>query len=628
MWLGWASILSGCADDAATAASETTSTSTDGGDSVTWAPATSTSDADTSTSANGDTSSSEATSDGGVVDTTSSDDAASSSESTSTGGEQLDADALFTIDGLARIDLTLDDAAIDSLWAAPSTYVHAGVQIELATGEVLVAPDIGARLKGVYGSFRTLDQKAAFLLRFDEYVPDEEPLGLEKLALNNMVQDPSMIHEQLAYALFRDAGVPAPRSGYARVFVNGELYGLYALVEPADNSAFLETWFGDDEGNLYEGEYGSDLYPGWGPSFDLDNGVDVNFADIEELAAALDGMNTPDTFVDDVDAVIDIGRYLSFAATEIFIGHWDGYAWTRNNYHLYRGPDARWTFLPWGTDQTFFDHLPIWGGDGRIEQMCGASLPCRQQLADAFVAVGTRVVDLGLVERCDQLLGLIDEAMQEDPRKEYGPDTVYWGVDMTRQFLLERAQTVDDQLVCVDPTSVDEDGDDASGCGFDCDDGNPLVFPGAPELCNVADDNCNGVLDDDPGCPQCVTAPANGGGTLAYCFSPRSYAAAEADCVDQGGHLVSIHDQAELDEVVAGAFAVQGNSWWIGLDDLADEGSFVWTDGSPVDFESWAPGEPNDYDQVEDCGHIADWAGGAWNDLYCDAAIPYVCLLP
>lgn len=560
----------------------------------------------------------------------SSDGSASSSSdgSTTTGGAALDADALFTYDGLARIDLTLDDAAVASLDAAPTVYVQADAQIELASGEVLALPDIGVRLKGVYGSFRTLDQKAAFLLRFDHFDPDQEPLGLEKLALNNMVQDPSMIHEQLAYALFRDAGVPAPRSSYARVYVNDELYGLYSTVEATDNSVFLDTWFGNDDGNLYEGEYGSDFYPGWGPSFDLDNGVDVGFADIEALAAAFDAMVDPATFVDDADAVIDLGRYLQFAATEIFIGHWDGYAWTRNNYFVYRGGDGRWTFIPWGTDQTFFDYLPIWGGDGRVERMCGNSLPCRQQLAAEFAAVSQRVVDLDLVERCDQLLALIDEAMQEDPRREYDPPTVYWAIGVAQDFLLNRPQDVENQFVCTDPSAVDDDGDLASGCGFDCNDADPDVYPGAPEQCNAADDDCNGVLDDDPMCPQCITGAALGGGTLAFCFSPRTYADAEADCVDQGGHLASIHSQEIQDNLVARAFEVQVSSWWIGLDDQASEGDYAWTDGTPFDFSAWAGGEPNDAGGGEDCGHVTDWGGGAWNDIGCDAWMPYVCRLP
>ncbi len=537
------------------------------------------------------------------------------------------ADVLFAPDGLARIDLTLGQLAIDAIWAAPSEYVHADAKITLAGGDVLTLPDIGLRLKGKYGSFRTLDQKAAFLLKFDAYDKQQEPLGLEKLALNNMVQDSSMIHEQLAFTLFRAAGVPAPRTSYARVFVNGELYGLYSTVEVLDNSEFLTGWFGGDEGNLYEGEYGSDLEDGYIVTFDQDSGADVGFADLQELKDALDTMVDPDTFFEDASTVIDMDRYVNFSATEIFIGHWDGYAWTRNNYFVYRGTDDRWAFMPWGTDQTFADGLPIWGGDGRVQEMCGASLPCRQKLKTAFEQVAARVTTLDLVNRCDELRALIDDAMIEDPRKEYDEGWVYASIDATKAFLENRPADVTGQLVCVDPTVLDADGDGASGCGADCDDGNPDIYPGGPEVCNLADDNCDGQIDEDPMCPGCVNVPAMGGGTLAFCFKQRGFTDAEADCVAQGGHLASIHDQATQDEVVNGAYSVLGGEWWIGLQDLVSEGSFEWTDGTPLDFQLWNDGEPNNAGE-EDCAHLASWAGGLWNDIPCDVPAYYVCQLP
>ena len=45
---------------------------------------------------------------------------------------------------------------------------------------------------------------------------------------------------------------------------------------------------------------------------------------------------------------------LSFwARSEVLVGHWDGYAGDRNNYHFYREPDGPFVFMPWGTDDTF-----------------------------------------------------------------------------------------------------------------------------------------------------------------------------------------------------------------------------------------------------------------------------------
>ncbi len=543
------------------------------------------------------------------------------------GGSGPTSDALFNSDGIARIDITLSDLAKQSINIAPSEYAHGDAKIQLASGEILTVPNIGVRLKGVYGSFRTLDQKAAFLLKFNQYEKKQKPLGLAKLAVNNMVQDASMIHEHLASTLFRAMNVPAPRAGYARVYVNNELYGLYTTIEVMDSSELLKEWFGDDNGSLYEGAYGSDLEDGLLATFDQDNGPDVGFVDLQELTNALDGMTDPVTFYDEASAVIDMERYTRFAATEIFIGHWDGYAWTRNNYFLYRRESGLWTFLPWGTDQTFADGLNIWGGQGRVETMCGTSLPCRQKLKTAYEDVSAKVGSLSLVAECDKLLTLIDSAMQEDPRKEYDANYVYASVQATKDFLTYRPGDVTNQLPCADPSILDADGDGASGCGIDCNDNDPNVYPGGPEVCNLQDDNCDGQVDEDPMCPGCVNVAASGGGTLAFCFKSRPWVDAETDCVALGGHLASIHSQAEHDEVVSGAYAVAGGEWWIGLTDSAAEGTFVWTDGTPLDFASWNAGEPNNSGD-EDCGHLASWVSGLWNDMPCDAVANYVCRLP
>ena len=138
----------------------------------------------------------------------------------------------------------------------------------------------------------------------------------------------------------------------------------------------------------------------------------------------------------------------------------------RDSYYIYRMPDGRWTFLPWGIDQTFSDYLDLWGGNGRIEQMCLASVPCRLALKDSFVKAIGKVDELGLVAEVDTLKALLTAAIEEDPRKEVDSGTAYAWMQGTKDFLLGRPGDVTARFVCADPTGIDSDGDGAPGCGF------------------------------------------------------------------------------------------------------------------------------------------------------------------
>ena len=58
---------------------------------------------------------------------------------------------------------------------------------------------------------------------------------------------------------------------------------------------------------------------------------------------------------------------------------------------------------------------------------------------------------------------------------------------------------------------------------------------------------------------------------------------------------------------------------------MTTEGTFVWSDGTPLDYTDWEEYEPNDYGNNEDCGIIATFLGLKWNDFGCTRSLPYLC---
>jgi hypothetical protein len=115
-----------------------------------------------------------------------------------------------------------------------------------------------------------------------------------------MVNDGSFLHELVAYSIYRRLGVAAPRVGYTRLLLNGELMGLYAIIETPDD-VWLDRSFKEEDGNLYEADYllypdGSytliDFRPEVDDYFSQEEGEDIGHADIfaiTDLATAAMG---------------------------------------------------------------------------------------------------------------------------------------------------------------------------------------------------------------------------------------------------------------------------------------------------------------------------------------------------
>src|ERR1041385_1362917 len=98
---------------------------------------------------------------------------------------------------------------------------------------------------------------------------------------------------------------------------------------------------------------------------------------------------------------------------------------------------------------------------------------------------------------------------------------------------------------------------------------------------------------------------------------------AEAAAVSMGGHLATVNDAAENDWLAStfSNFGGQPRALWIGLNDAAEEGVFVWSSGEAVTYTHWEEGQPDNggvYYPDED--YVMIWPSpgprspGYWND--------------
>ncbi len=179
-------------------------------------------------------------------------------------------------------------------------------------------------------------------------------------------------------------------------------------------------------------------------------------------------------------------------------------------------------------------------------------------------------------------------------------------------------------LACEEPSGYTDDA-------TDCDDRDDDVNPGATEVCNAEDDDCDGTADSTAVCP-CAVEYAGGVTDHPYlfCTARKTWTEARSYCTARGYYLATIDDATEDGWIDTTADSYSNKEWWIGLNDLVTEGTFGWASGSTSTYRNWYAGEPNDAGSGEDCTELNQWdpSSTGWNDADCGADRRFVCEAP
>ena len=225
----------------------------------------------------------------------------------------------------------------------PYEYVNADVTIDGVKFE-----KVGLRKKGFIGSQSS--SRPSLKIKLNHTDKEQAIGGLTKLTMNNNKQDASIVSQYMGYAVFNQAGSPAPRCAFAKVTVNGKNIGIYSHVESM-RKPLLAREFGNDAGTLYEGTV-VDFYEDWEGSLEHKRGNDK--LGREKIRQLIQLLESEEASEEAIGRLVDLDSFYRFWAIEGLLGFWDGYSGNANNFFIYLNPKTdRFHFIPWGADALF-----------------------------------------------------------------------------------------------------------------------------------------------------------------------------------------------------------------------------------------------------------------------------------
>src|SRR5215471_14255014 len=391
------------------------------------------------------------------------------------------------------IDLDPNDWASLKQHYLEDTYYTAKLTVGLSA-----ASNIGIRS---HGSGSRSPEKPNLDVNIGKY-KHQTIAGLSYFVLKANNQDPSMMHENVAFQLYRKMGLPAPREAPVRLYINGQYFGFYTVLDHQDE-AYLDRNVGESSGDLFSWKHASvynfeDLGTDPEPykKF-LEPKTNTSSPDYGKFVELIQAVNhAPDAqFVSAASRYLDLKLYLTLAAVENVLaeidGFWDGVFGT-NNLYLYRFyGQSLFEMMPTDKDLTFMipqKDLPFPSDNPLARRLIAIpeylTFYCAQVAKAAELLGGAG----GWADQeIDRQYALIHDSAINDPHKQCidkgvlfacGPAEFEQGVRDMHMFVAQRLPFVRDTLTnlgFIPPTGVAVIG----GATLDSPNGGPAAAPGS-----------------------------------------------------------------------------------------------------------------------------------------------------
>lgn len=466
-------------------------------------------------------------------------------------------DKLFDTSSVHKINIVMDDWDEFISNAESEEYYACTLEIDGETYK-----NVAIRGKGntsltkvaAYGNDRY-----SFKVEFDRYDSSVTYHGLDKLCLNNIIQDNTYMKDYLCYRLMAEMGVASPLCSYVYVSVNGSDWGLYLAVEGVEES-FLQRNYGSDYGELYKPDSQSmGGGRGNGKGFDMDDldpaenagdnakpdgkgggrdgmnssddtllkyidddpdsypnifdnaKTDVSKSDKKRLIAALKALSG-----DEPESAVDVDKVIRYFVVHNFVLNFDSYTGSMiHNYYLYED-DGQMQMIPWDYNLAFGAFQSAGGATSLVnypidDPVSGGDTSDRPMLAwifqneeytelyhKYFAELISTVFDSGkFAQEFDSVVQMISPYVESDPTKFCTYEEFETGAQTLREFCLKRAESISGQL------------DGSIGSTSDTQESSTLIDAGSLQISDMGTMGSEGGGDGGDG------GNGNGGGNSA-----------------------------------------------------------------------------------------------------------------
>jgi len=298
--------------------------------------------------------------------------------------------AYFLKDAIQTVEITIDENNLNYLLqnAQDEPYV-------MTTSVTIGDATLGYCSLKTKGAF-TLEHSAtdnagsdrfSFTINFGKYIKKKDYgekqnfFGANKISFNNFFFDKSMMKEFFALMLLDEMGLPTPEYGLAKLYINGNYYGVYAMIEAMDES-ILERYYGVDGKELspylckpenttfdYYALMADDS-PLWENDEDTKKDVEKMLPVVKDWVKKLNHLSNSTDYdynVIDVNSekylellgqILDVDEVVKYFAVHSWLCQLDNMFVGQKNFGLYVDKEGKAMIVPWDYDLSFGCYYP------------------------------------------------------------------------------------------------------------------------------------------------------------------------------------------------------------------------------------------------------------------------------